>query len=72
VCLDWLLIVGRRHWDRVLRVDVERDNQQRPHRALRLEPPDPAGSGSIAEDHPAQVHRPDLLGGLLHEHRRAA
>jgi putative transposase len=71
-CLDWLLIVGRRHLDRVLRVYVEHSNQHRPHRALRLEPPDPAGSGGIAEDHPAQVHRRDLLGGLLHEHRRAA
>jgi putative transposase len=71
-CLDWLLIVGRRHLDRVLRVYVEHYNQHRPHRALWLEPPDPAGSGSIAEDHPAQVHRRDLLGGLLHEYRRAA
>jgi putative transposase len=72
-CLDWLLIVGRRHLDQVLRVYVGHYNQHRPHRALGLEPPDPAaGFRIIAEDHRARVHRRDLLGGLLHEYRRAA
>jgi len=72
-CLDWLLIVGRGHLDRVLRVYVEHYNRHRPHRALALEPPDPAaGLRIIAEDHRARVHRSDLLGGLLHEYRRAA
>jgi putative transposase len=71
-CLDWLLIGGRRHLDRVLRVYVAHYNRHRPHRALGLEPPDPADSGTIAEDQPALVHRRDLLGGLLHEYRRAA
>jgi hypothetical protein len=41
-CLDWLLIVGRAHLDRILRVYVQHYNQHRPHRALRLESPDPA------------------------------
>jgi transposase InsO family protein len=72
-CLDWLLIVGRGHLDRVLRVYVEHYNRHRPHRALTLEPPDPAaGLRIIAADHRARVHRSDLLGGLLHEYRRAA
>jgi putative transposase len=71
-CLDWLLIVGQRHLDRVLRGYAAHDTRHRPHRALRLEPPDPSSPGTIAEDHPAQVHRRDLLGGLLHEYRRAA
>jgi putative transposase len=71
-CLDWLLIVGRGHLDRVLRVYVEHYNRHRPHRALGLEPPDPAGPGIIAEDHPVEVYRRDLLGGLLHEYQRAA
>jgi putative transposase len=71
-CLDWLLIIGQGHLDRILRVYAEHYNQHRPHRALRLEPPDPAPARIIAEDHPAQVHRRDLLGGLLHEYRRAA
>jgi putative transposase len=71
-CLDWLLVVGRRHLDRVLRVYAEHYNRHRPHRALRLEPPDPSSPGTIAADRPAQVHRRDLLGGLLHEYQRAA
>ena len=72
-CLDWLLVVGRRHLDEVLRVYVAHYNQHRPHRALGLEPPDPAaGFRIIAEDHRARLQRHDLLGGLLHEYRRAA
>ncbi len=35
-CLDWLLIVGRRHLKQVLRVYIEHYNVHRPHRALRL------------------------------------
>jgi transposase InsO family protein len=42
-CLDWLLIVGRRHLEQVLRVYIKHYNQHRPHRALRLEPPAPPG-----------------------------
>jgi len=71
-CLDWLLVVGQRHLDQVLRVYAAHYNRHRPHRALRLEPPDPAPPSIITEDHPAQVHRRDLLGGLLHEYRQAA
>jgi UDP-N-acetylmuramoyl-tripeptide--D-alanyl-D-alanine ligase len=71
-CLDWLLIVGQSHLDRILRIYIQHYNRHRPHRALQLEPPDPAGSGILIEDHPAQVHRCDLLGGLLHEYQRAA
>ncbi len=40
-CLDWLLILNRRHLERVLRVYVEHCNTQRPHRALDLQPPNP-------------------------------
>ena len=72
-CLDWLLIVGRGHLDRVLRVYVEHYNQHRPHRAQALEPPHPAaGLRILAEDRRERVHRRDLLGGLLHEYQRAA
>ena len=72
-CLDWLLIVERGHLDRVLRAYVEHYNQHRPHRALALEPPDPAaGLRILAEDRRERVHRRDLLGGLLHEYQRAA
>ena len=72
-CLDWLLIVGRGHLDRVLRVYVAHYNRHRPHRALELEPPDPsAHARTFTEARPSQVHRHDLLGGLLHEYQRAA
>jgi putative transposase len=40
-CLDWLLILNRRHLERVLRVYVAHYNTQRPHRALNLRPPQP-------------------------------
>jgi hypothetical protein len=40
-CLDWLLILNRRHLERVLRVYVDHYNRERPHRALELRPPDP-------------------------------
>jgi putative transposase len=72
-CLDWLLIVGRRHLEQVLRIYVEHYNVHRPHRALRLASPDPpAGVDAFYEAQSGQVHRRDLLGGLLHEYRRAA
>jgi hypothetical protein len=41
-CLDWLLILGRRHLERVLGVYVDHYNTQRPHRALALRPPEPS------------------------------
>jgi transposase InsO family protein len=72
-CLDWLLIVGRGHLERILRVYVRHYNEHRPHRALGLQPPDqPAGLTVVAEDQQGRVSRRDLLGGLLHEYRRAA
>jgi putative transposase len=72
-CLDWLLIVGRGHLEQVLRVYVEHYNRHRPHRALQLEAPDrPARLPVVGEGQEGGVLRRDLLGGLLHEYRRAA
>jgi putative transposase len=72
-CLDWLLIVGRGPLEEVLRVYVEHYNRHRAHRGLQLQAPDPAtGPTIVAEDHVSSVYRRDLLGGLLHEYRRAA
>jgi putative transposase len=72
-CLDWLLVVGRGHLAQVLRAYIEHYNAHRPHRALGLQPPAPPAQLTIpgADDRGA-VHRRDLLGGLLHEYRRAA
>jgi transposase InsO family protein len=72
-CLDRLLIFGRRQLEHVLRVYIRHFNQQRPHRALDLRPPDGGIEPSrTANVHPLQVRRRDLLGGLLHEYEAAA
>jgi putative transposase len=72
-CLDWLLIVGRSHLEQVLRIYVQHYNAHRPHRALGLQPPDPSGRlTDLGQDDRGAVRRRDLLGGLLHEYRRAA
>jgi putative transposase len=74
-CLDRLLIFGRRQLEYVLRVYIRHFNQQRPHRALDLRPPDrshrtdPPPTATI---HPRRVKRRDLVGGLLHEYEAAA
>jgi len=72
-CLDWLLLVGRGHLEQILRVYVQHDNHHRPHRALALQPPDPPARPTLGSDgNRSAVRRRDLLGGLLHEYRRAA
>jgi putative transposase len=72
-CLDWLLIVGRGHLEQVLRVYVQHDNAHRAHRALGLQPPDPAvGQSLTGEDQLDRICRRDLLGGFVHEYRQAA
>jgi len=72
-CLDWLLIVGRSHLEQILRVYARHYNAHRPHRALALRPPDPpARLTMLGEEDRGAVRRRDLLGGLLHEYRRAA
>jgi putative transposase len=72
-CRDWLLIVSRGHLGQALRVYVRHDNDHRPHRALVLQPPDqPGGLTVVGNEQQGRVHRRDLLGGLLHEHRYAA
>jgi transposase InsO family protein len=69
-CLDWLLILNRRHLERVLRIYVDHYNRQRPHRALKLQPPQP----ETLEPQPAvgEICRRDRLGGLIHEYYRTA
>jgi putative transposase len=66
-CLDWMLILGRRHLDRVLRAYAEHYNGHRAHRALGLAAP-LARSEDWALIHPREVHRRTVLGGLIHEY----
>jgi transposase InsO family protein len=69
-CLDWLLILGRRHLEHVLHTYVTHYNRERPHRALALVAPEAiSGRDSPAA---ATIERHDLLGGLIHEYRAAA
>ena len=69
-CLDWLLIVGRRHLETVLRVYAAHYNRERPHRGLALLSPD----STNADPQPSggEIERRDRLGGLIHEYHRAA
>ena len=69
-CLDHLLILGRRHLERVLREFAGHYNAERPHRGLRLTPPSPpTSSGSLTT---GAVRRRDRLGGVIHEYHREA
>ncbi len=70
-CLDWVLMLGHRHLERVLGVYVEHYNRERPHRGLDLGTPiDPGRAARACRRGP--VERRDLLGGLVHEYSRAA
>ena len=72
-CLDWILILGTRHLQQVLRVYVDHYNHHRPHRGLELRPPERASQfRSIDCSRPRPIERRDRLSGLLHEYRRAA
>src|SRR2546426_1238561 len=68
-CLDWLLIMNRRHLERVLRAFIDHYNSHRPHRSLNLKPPDPPAQ-KLGVVHPptARLERRDRLGGLIHEY----
>jgi putative transposase len=70
-CLDWTLILGRRHLDRTLRTYAEHYNRGRPHRALALATPVAIDEAPIAVS-PRDVRRQDLLGGLIHEYHELA
>jgi putative transposase len=74
-CLDRLLIFSRRQLEHVLRVYVRHYNEQRPHRALDLQAPDPGKIPSTRGDPAASttpIRRRDLLGGLIHEYEATA
>jgi len=73
-CLDWTLVLGRRHLLRILRAYVGHYNRQRPHRGLALAVPDVRdqdrrGSVSVRL---RDVRCRDVLGGLIHEYQAIA
>jgi putative transposase len=68
-CLDWILIIGRRHLERVIQEWIEHYNAARPHRSLDLRTP-------IARSDPVPattaVQCRTRLGGLLRDYSCAA
>ena len=66
-CLDWMLIFGRRHLERILRIYTGHYNGGRPHRGLELKTPDPRPDPLPRPVLGGRVRRHDLLGGHIHE-----
>jgi len=68
-CLDHLLVVGPRHLARVLNAYVDHYNAHRPHRSLRLLPPEPRSRPpETVPPSLGSICRRDVLGGLIHEY----
>ena len=68
-CLDHILVFGERHLERILREYVSHYNQERPHRGLSLETPEPR---SACEPRDGEIVRVARLGGLINEYHRIA
>jgi putative transposase len=71
-CLDWTLVLGRRHLEAVLRDYVRHYNQHRPHRGLRLQVPAPVSAETSAPPSLSVIARHEVLGGIIHEYHAAA
>ena len=71
-CLDWILVLGRRHLERVLRTYAAHYNRRRPHRGLELKTPDPRPDPAPWPAEGVVLRRRDVLGGLIHEYDLAA
>ena len=66
-CTDQVLVLSRRHLERVLRRYVLHYNEERPHRGLQLATPEPRTRPAPARSL-RRVCRRDVLGGLIHEY----
>jgi hypothetical protein len=72
-CLDWTLLLGRRHLLRLLRGYVRHYNEQRPYRSLALAVPQPEAREQRSQQvNPCDVRPRDVLGGLIHEYYQVA
>jgi hypothetical protein len=67
-----LLVLGRRHLERVLRVYADHYNETRPHRGLELKAPEPGPGPVRSPADGVRIKRRDVLGGLIHEYDVAA
>jgi putative transposase len=68
-CLDDILVLGERHLSRILREYVKHYNEERPHRGLSLQTPEPRPTLNRADGEIVRVAR---LGGLINEYHRIA
>jgi putative transposase len=75
-CLDRTLIWNQQHLHRVVTQYLRHYNTARPHRSLDLQPPGPVRSLTLVTAAPPAAkpaqQRVDVLGGLIHDYRRAA
>jgi putative transposase len=74
-CLDWILIWNQNHLRTVLDSYVGHYNGGRPHRGLSLDIPalPPPINDRVGDaDDAGAIERTEILGGLIHEYRRAA
>jgi putative transposase len=71
-CPDWMLVLGRRHLERVLQTYTAHYNEARPHRGLDLKTPEPRPDSLPSPALGERVRRHDLFGGLIHEYELAA
>ena len=71
-CTDRLLILNERHLGRVLVRYVRHYDGHRPHRALKLRPPDPL-TARIPSTRAAlaSIRRREILGALINEYHAA-
>lgn len=69
--LDWTLVLGRRHLDRLLRDFARHYNSERPHRGLALAVPEVPISPEPLVTVP-MIERRDRLSGLIHEYYAVA
>jgi hypothetical protein len=67
-CLDWSLVLGRRHLERALREYVTHYNAKRPHRGIDLRAPDSLPNPPARVRGMLPVRKRDVLGGLIHEY----
>jgi putative transposase len=69
--LDWTLILGCRHLDRILESYVRHYDVERPHRGIDLRAPEKHNHVEPMEIVP-KIKRRELLGGLIHEYYSVA
>ena len=72
---DWILIVNRRHLERVLRTSIDHYNTHRPHRSLEQQPPDHDHDDTERLTTVQSLHsieRRRVGGGLISEYKHAA